>query len=215
LTAPEAAELTGMKPQRVSDLRGTLENEDLYRQVLVGPVYRRAYLREGDPRVHLNTGHIEWYTPAEYIELARQVLGGFDLDPASNEVAQATVRAQRYYSRDDSSLPHQWHGRVWMNPPYSRPLINQMMEKLCEEYAAGRVTGAIVLVNSCTEVKWFQECCTVARALCFPNKRIQFYNPEGKGGGPLQGQTFFYFGDATEVFAAAFKGIGVIVVPHA
>ena len=30
----------------------------------------------------------EWYTPPEYIKLSRQVMGGIDRDPASNEVAQ-------------------------------------------------------------------------------------------------------------------------------
>jgi hypothetical protein len=35
----------------------------------------------------LGTGLNEWFTPAEYIELARQVLGEIDLDPATCEAA--------------------------------------------------------------------------------------------------------------------------------
>jgi hypothetical protein len=44
------------------------------------------------------TGEFEWYTPAEFVEAARAVLGEFDLDPASSERAQQTVKARRYYS---------------------------------------------------------------------------------------------------------------------
>src|SRR5258705_279177 len=34
------------------------------------------------------TGENEWFTPAQYIERARTVLGAIDLDPASNPIAQ-------------------------------------------------------------------------------------------------------------------------------
>jgi hypothetical protein len=209
----DAERLTGMKHQRVSDLRKSLNKIDLYRQLLIAPEYRRAHLKEGDARTLLNQGEVEWYTPAKYIDMAREVLGGIDLDPASGEIAQKTVRAKKWYSRDDSSLPHEWHGRVWMNPPYSAPLINQMMGKLVQEYKAERVTAAIVLVNNCTEVRWFQEAGAVCQAICFPERRIKFLDPEGREGGPLQGQAFFYFGPRTSLFADIFGGIGLIVRP--
>ena len=44
------------------------------------------------------TGEFELYTPAFYIEAAREVLGEIDLDPASNYIAQATVRARAWPS---------------------------------------------------------------------------------------------------------------------
>jgi phage N-6-adenine-methyltransferase len=209
LSCKEAEELTGIRQQRVSDLKKALDKIDLYRQCLLGPVYRRAHLKEGDARTLLNQGEVEWYTPVVYVEMARKVLGEIDLDPASGEIAQKTVKAKKWYSRDDSSLPHQWHGRVWMNPPYSAPLINQMMGKLVEEYTARRVTAAIVLVNNCTEVRWFQEAGKVAKGICFPCGRIKFLDPEGREGGPLQGQTFFYFGDAPGAFYQVFSDIGL------
>jgi len=60
----------------------------------------------------------EWYTPPDLIGKARRVLGGFDLDPASCAEADATVQAARYLTEADDGLAHQWHGRIWLNPPY-------------------------------------------------------------------------------------------------
>jgi len=62
----------------------------------------------------------EWFTPAQYVELAREVLGAFDLDPASCEIANRTVKAAKFYSLEDDGLKYEWHGRVWMNPPWPK-----------------------------------------------------------------------------------------------
>jgi ParB family chromosome partitioning protein len=43
----------------------------------------------------------EWFTPAENIEAARTVLGAIDLDPASCELADRTVRATHYFTAQD------------------------------------------------------------------------------------------------------------------
>ena len=69
------------------------------------------------------------------------MLGEIDLDPASNAIAQQTVRASNYFTRDDDALAKPWEGRVWLNPPYAQPLINQFVQKLVGEFAAGRVSS--------------------------------------------------------------------------
>jgi hypothetical protein len=79
-------------------------------------------LTAGELWGNASAGSHEWYTPAKYIETARRVLGQIDLDPASSEMAQRTVRADRYFSERDDGLSQQWQGRVWLNPPYTQPL---------------------------------------------------------------------------------------------
>ena len=74
-----------------------------------------------------NTGEFERYTPAQYIEAARRVLGEIDLDPASCEIAQRTVKAVEYFTAKDDGLEQEWHGRVWLNPPYAQPVIAQFV----------------------------------------------------------------------------------------
>jgi phage N-6-adenine-methyltransferase len=154
------------------------------------------------------TGQHEWYTPAKYIELARGVLGQIDLDPASSDLAQATVKATSYFTAADNGLTQEWHGRVWLNPPYSQPEIAQFIEKLVDEYRAGRVSAAILLTNNSTETAWFQSAAYQCAALAFPAERIRFLSPAGEMGAPLQGQSFFYFGPDAGRFASLFASEG-------
>jgi phage N-6-adenine-methyltransferase len=158
------------------------------------------------------TGENEWLTPAKYIEAARDVLGEIDLDPASNEQAQETVRAGTYFDKAQDGLRQQWHGQVWLNPPYAKLLIAQFVSKLRAERQAGRVTAAIMLTHNYTDTTWFQEAVAVADAICFPRGRVKFYQPNGKIAKPTQGQAFFYFGSDVTAFAQRFRSIGFVKV---
>jgi phage N-6-adenine-methyltransferase len=159
------------------------------------------------------SGDNEWYTPAKYIDMAREVMGGIDVDPASNDYAQETVRATTYYTAENSGLGKDWHGRIWMNPPYSKSLIGRFCEKLASEYELGRTIEAVVLTNNSADTRWFSRLISVSSAVCFTRGRIKFESPTRRIASPAMGQVFTYIGHRPERFASVFDEIGHTFAP--
>jgi len=172
---------------------------------------KAAVKREITNHRALGTGENEWYTPSEYIDMARAVLGEFDLDPASSEIANRTVGAAVYYTEEDNGLDKEWRGRVWCNPPYAQPAISHFAEKMASEVEAGNVSEAVMLTHNYTDTKWFHRLVSAASAICFTRGRIKFESPSGAKAAPTQGQAFFYFGDNPNVFRSVFGEVGFVV----
>ena len=193
-----AYQVTKMKPEDQHEIAERIEQGEKPKEVIAEVKNR--------PHVANNSGNNEWYTPAEYIEAAREAMGSIDTDPASNDIANKIVKAENYYTVETNGLAHDWTGNVWMNPPYSSDLISKFVEKLKEQRA--NYNQAIILVNNATETQWFYEIVKIASAVCFPKSRVKFYMPDGKTGAPLQGQAVLYVGNNTEKFISAFGGIG-------
>lgn len=167
----------------------------------------------GTVRGTAGTGEFERYTPAAYIDAARNVLGTIDLDPASSDAAQQTVGASQHFTAEDDGLTRDWTGNVWLNPPYHRDLAPQFIAKLIAELAAGNARTAIVLTNNSTDTEWFRNAASVCDAICFTHGRIHFEVPNAAPVMPTQGQAFFYFGADVDRFVWEFAAIGFCMQP--
>lgn len=69
----------------------------------------------------------EWYTPKEIID----ALGEFDLDPCA-PMRPLWRTARVMYNKEQDGLKQKWEGRVWLNPPYSRPTIEHFITRMVE-----------------------------------------------------------------------------------
>lgn len=172
------------------------------------PMPTQDEIKKAKAHVSHNSGENEWYTPGEYLASARDVMGTIDLDPASSLEANEVVQADAIFTIDDDGRTKEWHGCVWMNPPYAQPLIREFCEKLSWEFSIGRVQQAIVLVNNATETGWFQDLLVNASAVCFPRGRVKFWAPGRPSATPLQGQAVIYLGKNTEEFTHMFSHFG-------
>jgi len=199
--------------ETISDARALIcETKTLERSVLPDVDEPAPALAPIPKTCHVahNSGQNEWYTPAEIIERARRTMLVIDLDPASCDAAQQTIKAKKFYSIADDGLSKKWKGRVWLNPPYAKDLCHRFIKKLLESYAANEVVEAIVLVNNATETAWMQPLLRACSAICFPSGRIRFLVQQGITGSPLQGQAVVYLGMAVDDFRKQHEDLGVV-----
>jgi ParB family chromosome partitioning protein len=172
---------------------------------------------KGSRRALTSSASVEWYTPPEYIDAARRVLGGIDLDPASCDEANAIVHARQCYTAADNGLALPWFGRLWLNAPYgwdedgdSRQAV--WSAHLLEAYRDRAIKASVSLWNVATGSAWFQALWDVP--LCFPDHRIRYIGPGGVASKqPTHANVFAYLGDDVAAFAREFVQFGRIVVP--
>jgi len=60
----------------------------------------------------------DYYTPKWIFDKLDLV---FDLDVASPPGGPPFVPCRQFFTQEDDGLSQSWEGRVWMNPPYSKP----------------------------------------------------------------------------------------------
>lgn len=151
-----------------------------------------------------SSGDAQWFTPLEVLEAVRTVFGGsICLDPASCAAAQERVRAKTYFDEQADGLTKEWHGRVFLNPPYASKLIKPFVNKLTAEIGAGRVEQAILLANDQTDAAWFQQAVDAAQVFCFTRSRLSFHSPGRDGSSHIRNSALFYFGNDEQAFQTA------------
>ena len=159
---------------------------------------------------HNLSGAVEWYTPKEYIDSARKVMGSIDCDPATSELAQKMIQAKTYYTIEEDGLAHPWGGNVWLNPPYASKVIVPFVDRLIGLLDKGGVSQAILLTHNNVDTAWFHKAAMRSRTCCFTRGRVRFYNAAGKANSPTHGHVFLYFGRRAKAFAREFVQYGWI-----
>lgn len=192
-----------------------------YQQTMFGsedePIF--ASRRNAQKLALLNSESNEWYTPEEYIEAARWVMGSIDLDPASTPGVNKIVRAGRIYTMADDGLAASspWAGNVWLNPPYGKweGQSNQALwsRRLIYEFTTHNINSGILLVNAVPDREWFAA--LWGYEICFVDHRIQFWRFDKDGNRefctqPTNPNCFVYFGQHQQRFRDRFNKYGPI-----
>lgn len=184
---------------------GTAEQSEATKHAMIDKARRMI---DGTDSIHGNKSIVDdWYTPSQFIEVARATMGAIDLDPATSVYAQKTVNAKKYFTED--ALNKNWKGRVWLNPPFSDVL--GFADKLISHLETGEVPQAIVLTNNNTDTLWWHKLAELSQHICFTKGRISFYNKAGEARGNTNGHTFFYFGDSQQAFIDNFYPYGLVL----
>jgi len=145
----------------------------------------------------------DWLTPPELLKL----FGGFDLDPCS-PVIRPWDTAARHFTINDDGLLHEWHGRAWLNPPYSKVNGKSQVELWLAKMASH--ANGMALTNARTETQWFSRFIwDAATAVVFPKGRLKFLRPNGCAGDTGKSASViaaFSHADAEILFAAKSDG---------
>lgn len=165
-----------------------------------------------------------WFSPAKVVEPGRATLGGFDVDPASEALANETIRARRFISQAEDGLVAPWrlHGQApvsfWLNPPGgkvdNRSLAGLFWRRVMVERAAGNLSDGIFIAFSVellqtTQSKDVPGCSEFC--VCIPDKRIKFERPGEKALSPTHANAIIYVRgtvDRTATFVEQYKSIG-------
>lgn len=138
------------------------------------------------PGIHTkpNTGiSREWLTPPSILKR----LGEFDLDPccppgmpwrtAKRMLSNGKASANPGHRTEivECGLAEEWHGRVFVNPPYSSANCMKWLGKLADH------GNGIALVASRTETEWFvEQIWRRAHAVLFIAGRLHYHDRTGK-----------------------------------
>lgn len=141
-----------------------------------------------------NPGSNEFMTPPPELEKARRYMGGITTDPASNAVAQRYVQADYYaispqeavnypeWQRptemgiDGLSESFVWRGNIWLNPPYSKGLIDSFTDRALQEWENNdSIVRMLILVNSQTDTKWYHALARASTRVFQYRGRLKFW----------------------------------------
>lgn len=116
----------------------------------------------------------DWTTPPAFVRQLEAEFGTFEIDPCATK---KTAKAPRFYTIEDDGLHSPWHGRVFLNPPYSAPL--PWVRRAARRTNAGTCPLVVALLPCCFDTRWFHEWVLPYAELHFIRGRIRFLGWKG------------------------------------
>jgi hypothetical protein len=143
----------------------------------------------------------EWYTPAYIFDALGEV---FDLDVACPTEGPRHVPAKAHYS--NNSLDRDWHGFVWMNPPFGHQSTKRLWLDKFFKHGDG-----IALLPDRTSAPWWQEFARISDAVLFISPKVKFERPDRTiGESPGTGTTLFASGARAKSSLIRAKTLGQV-----
>lgn len=119
-------------------------------------------------------GSMEWETPDELFERLDYEFC-FDIDVcASAENHKGNIC---FNDIETNALVVPWAGVCWMNPPYSKLLIDKFVKKAYEESLRGAMVVCLLPVSTSTQ--WFHKYVLKAHEIRFIEGRVIFKGATG------------------------------------
>lgn len=115
-----------------------------------------------------------WATPESLVSDLEKEFGPFDLDPCCRI---ETAKAPKFFTKKENGLCQSWHGRVFLNPPYSNP--KPWLEKANAETRFGNAYIVIALLPVRTDTKWFHDTVLGHSEIRFIKGRIKWIGWKG------------------------------------
>lgn len=163
---------------------------------------------------------------------AKQVMGTFELDPASDAFGNSRVGARTYYTELADGLSKPWGSRedpnnVFCNPPGGKR-GNQSValffwDKLMQELGHGHIKTGIFVAFSIEQLQSSQQAKSpmTAHHVCIPKKRIQFESAQGvKAKNPTHASAIVLVrgrtapAETVTLFFEAFHTLGAVLMPQ-
>lgn len=194
--------------------------------------------KESHQLINQDSGDVEYYTPAYIVETAREVMGSIDIDPASSMIANQTIKATIFYTKEDNGLLHPWYGNGWLNHPFSKgeevcieqkckkktcqkrgyhctervPSNAEWIDYLISEYLNRHLKQFCQICYASVSEKWFRPLHVFPR--CEFYGRVNYLDEKGNEVlGATKASCLHYGGSNVEKFADLFSPLGAIKIP--
>lgn len=149
-----------------------------------------------------------YFTSDEILALvAEQWPHGIDLDPCWDGLS--AVQAERCYDirADQDGLALPWQGKVWLNPPYSRPA--PWLARAAQHQLDGGET--LALVPAAVGSDYWRIHVWPFASVCFLNPRPKFSSLHAGSSCHLRDCAVLHFGEDRDRFAQIWENRGEVV----